>query len=61
MITNHDLIDKIYTGCGCRNTDALRDIMELHKPEHSIRGYRCTFDDEVHPCNHWQTVEKRLG
>ena len=41
--------------------DALRAVVELHKPEHSIRGYRCTFDDELFPCKHHQAIEKELG
>ena len=40
---------------------ALRAVVELHKPEHSIRGYRCTFDDELFPCKHHQAIEKELG
>lgn len=26
-------------------------VLELHKGEHSIRGYRCAYDDELFPCN----------
>ena len=39
---------------------ALRAVVELHKPEHSIRGYRCTFDDELFPCLNIQAIEKEL-
>jgi hypothetical protein len=39
---------------------ALRAVVELHKPEHSIRGYRCIFDDELFPCKHHQAIEKEL-
>lgn len=40
--------------------NALYAVVELHKPEHSIRGYRCTFDDELFPCKHHQAIEKEL-
>ena len=40
---------------------SLRAVVELHKPEHSIRGYRCAFDDELFPCKHHQAIEKELG
>ncbi len=43
------------------NTTALRAVVELHKPEHSIRGYRCAFDDELFPCKHHQAIEKELA
>ena len=42
------------------HTNALRAVVELHKPEHSIRGYRCKFDDEVFPCKHHQAIKKEL-
>jgi hypothetical protein len=40
---------------------ALDAVVELHKPEHSIRGYHCTFDDELFPCKHHQAIEKELA
>ena len=40
---------------------SLRAVVELHKPEHSIRGYRCSFDDELFPCKHHQAIEKELA
>jgi hypothetical protein len=40
--------------------NSLRAVVELHKPEHSIRGYRCTFDDETYPCLTIEVVEKVL-
>jgi hypothetical protein len=43
-----------------KESDALRAVVELHKPEHSIRGYRCTFDDEEFPCTHQRAIEKEL-
>ena len=39
---------------------ALRAVVELHRPEHSIRGYRCAFDDEAFPCFHHHLIEKEL-
>jgi hypothetical protein len=41
--------------------NALRAVVELHKPEHSIRGYRCTFDDEMFPCKTIQKIERELS
>ena len=39
---------------------ALRAVLKLHKPEHSIRGYRCVKCDELFPCIEFQTIEKEL-
>ena len=39
---------------------ALRAVVELHKPEHSIRGYRCNVDDELYPCAEIQAIQKEL-
>ncbi len=39
---------------------AIDAVVELHKPEHSIRGYRCTFDDEMFPCKNIQAIEKEI-
>jgi hypothetical protein len=41
--------------------NALRAVVELHTPEHSIRGYRCTFDDDAYPCPTIQAIEKELS
>ncbi len=41
---------------------ALRAVVELHKPEHSIAGYRCTHCtlEITYPCPTIQTIEKEL-
>ena len=41
--------------------NALRAVVELHKPKATIRGYRCKFDDEKFPCTHHQVIEKELA
>jgi hypothetical protein len=61
-MTHDELLARIDFLWGTENTDkALRAVMELHKPEHSIRGYRCTLDDELFPCKNIQVIEKELG
>jgi len=42
--------------------DALRAVVELHKPEHSHSGYNCTycFIDASYPCETIQAIEKEL-
>jgi hypothetical protein len=30
--------------------EALRAVVEIHTPEHSIQGYHCVFDFEDYPC-----------
>jgi hypothetical protein len=42
---------------------ALRAVVELHKPEHSHSGYRCTvcFIDTTYPCETIEAIEKELG
>lgn len=42
---------------------ALLAVVELHKPEHSISGYRCTicFTATTYPCSTIQAIEKELG
>ena len=39
---------------------ALDTVVGFHKPNHSIRGYRCRFDDETYPCTTIQAIEKEL-
>lgn len=41
---------------------ALRAVVQLHKPEHSHSGYRCTvcFIDTTYPCETIQAIEKEL-
>jgi hypothetical protein len=57
---NRRLDVALYNG-DAQSIHALRAVVELHKPEHSIRGYRCTFDDELFPCQTIQAIEKELG
>lgn len=42
---------------------ALYEVVELHKPEHSHSGYRCTvcFIDTTYPCETIEAIEKELG
>jgi len=42
---------------------ALRAVVELHKPEHSHSGYRCTvcFIDTTYPCETIEAIEKELN
>jgi hypothetical protein len=35
-------------------------VLELHKGEHSIRGYRCAYDDELFPCNTAKAYKEAL-
>lgn len=41
--------------------EALRAVVELHKPEHSIRGYCCKFEGDIYPCTTIQAIEKELA
>ena len=43
--------------------NALYRVVELHKPEHSIAGYRCTHCtlEVTYPCPTIQTIEKELA
>ncbi len=47
---------------GCRGVGALLAVVELHKPEHSIAGYRCTHCtlEVAYPCPTIQAIEKEL-
>ena len=56
---NNRLNVALYNG-DAQSIHALRAVVELHKPKHSIRGYRCTFDDELFPCKNIQAIEKEL-
>jgi hypothetical protein len=60
-MTHDELVDKINILGHTSSWAALRAVVELHKPEHSIRGYRCTFDDETYPCSTIQAIEKELS
>jgi hypothetical protein len=48
---------------GCRGVGALLAVVELHKPEHSISGYRCTHCtlEVAYPCPTIQAIEKEIG
>ena len=76
-MTHDELLDKILMECGCRNTKALRAVVELHKPEWVLpqiilRDTKpepiaiCTHcSDEQwrksYPCPTIQAIEKELG
>lgn len=58
----HRMLDEVQTKSHDYKTHkALLAVVELHKPEHSIRGYRCTFDDELYPCPTIQAIEAELN
>ena len=44
-----------------KQAKAIDALMELHRPDHSIRGYRCNLDDEFYPCPTIQVIEKELA
>ena len=51
--------------CKCTNCIpmyALLSVVELHKPEHSISGYRCTHCtvEVIYPCPTIQGIKKEL-
>jgi len=63
-MTHDELLDKILMECGCRNTKALRAIVELHKPEEEI-GKFCQTEEQCwacdkYPCPTIQAIEKEL-
>jgi len=77
-MTHDELLSKINEGivtCTCEGWgnncwadeskpwEALRAVVELHKPEHSIAGYRCTHCtlEITYPCPTIQAIEKELG
>ena len=72
-MTHDELLEKIKReedylktyaeGYGFVVTDALRAVVELHKPEHSHSGYRCTvcFIDTTYPCETIEAIEKELA
>ncbi len=57
---NRRLDVALYNG-DAQSIHALRAVVELHTPEHSIRGYRCNLDDEFYPCPTVQSIERELG
>ena len=42
-------------------SNALRAVVGIHKPEHSIRGFRCVKCDELYPCIEIKAIEKEMG
>ena len=51
----------LYNG-DAQSIHALRAVVKLHKPEHSITGYRCTHCtlEVAYPCPTIQAIEKEL-
>ena len=64
LMTHDELKEKIYDAfmCGELRPSALMAVVELHKPEHSHSGYRCTvcFIDTTYPCETIEAIEKEL-
>ena len=66
-MTHDELLSKIeksyYSDSTTGLENALRAVVELHKPEHSISGYRCTicFTATTYPCPTIQAIEKELA
>jgi hypothetical protein len=67
-MTNEEWWEKIEKTWNHQNArsllgDALRAVVELHKPEHSITGYRCTHCtlEVTYPCATIQAIEKELA
>ncbi len=62
-MTHKELLDKIDVLGHTSSWSALRAVVELHKPEHSIAGYRCTHCtlEVTYPCPTIQAIEKELG
>jgi hypothetical protein len=65
-MTHDELLLKIeksyYSDSTTGLENALRAVVELHKPEHSITGYRCTHCtlEVTYPCPTIQAIEKEL-
>jgi hypothetical protein len=58
---NRRLDVALYNG-DAQSIHALRTVVELHKPEHSIAGYRCTYCslEVTYPCPTIRAIEKEL-
>ncbi len=56
-------LDVAYYNGDPQSMRALRAVVELHKPEHSIAGYRCTHCtlEVTYPCPTIRAIEKELG
>jgi hypothetical protein len=65
LMTHDKLLAKVsnYKDAGLGSLVALRAVVELHKPEHSITGYRCTHCtlEVTYPCPTIQAIEKELS
>jgi hypothetical protein len=63
-MTHDELLAKVsnYKDAGLGSLVALRAVVQLHKPEHSITGYRCTHCtlEVTYPCPTIQAIEKEL-
>lgn len=67
-MTHDELLANLNDAIANAKTDpifmqGLRAVVELHKPEHSHSGYRCTvcFIDTTYPCETIEAIEKELG
>ena len=67
-MTHDELLDKILMECGCRNTKALRAVVELHQPQDITLpdgswGENCCvcMNGWTYPCRTIQVIEKELG
>ena len=64
-MTHGELLDKILMECGCRDSTALRAVVELHKPDIPYGLHdaveACPIDGDVYPCSTIQAIEKGLG
>ena len=73
-MTHDELLDKILMECGCRNTKALRAVVELHKPKEEDGKLWCEHEvcynhieflerddcDCSYPCPTIQAIEAEL-
>jgi hypothetical protein len=63
-MVHDELLAKVsnYKDAGLGSLVALRAVVQLHKPEHSITGYRCTHCtlEVTYPCPTIQAIEKEL-
>jgi hypothetical protein len=68
MLTHDELLSRIdknwdadYDYCDERRTQALRAVVEIHKPVlHSKHNYICEGCNLVYPCDTIEAIEKEL-
>ena len=62
-MTHDELLDKILMECGCRNTKALRAVVELHTADFGTPGEDtvCDYCKVIYPCPTIQAIEKELA